>query len=264
MTNNNNISYLFSKKIDNFFILILDIYRFIIRFFKEIWTSKQDIKELTQQCYESGYKSLFLISTIGFITGIVFCNQTRPYLSNFGALSWMPSIISISIVRALAPIITALIAAGKISSHIASELGSMRITEQIDAMEVSAIKPFNFLVVTRTLASTLMIPILTVYAIVISLFGAFINIHYNENISLNLFIIEIFDSISFFDIGFTMFKSILFGFTIGIVGSYNGFYAKNGTQGVGRSSNISFVVSMLLIFFEELFVLQITKLINNF
>ncbi len=264
MTNNNNLNYLFGKKIDNFFIIILNIYKFIVRFFKEIWISPYEIKELIQQCYESGYKSLFLISIIGFITGIVFCNQTRPYLSDFGALSWMPSIISISIVRALAPVITALIAAGKVSSHIAAELGSMRVTEQIDAMEVSAMQPFNFLVVTRTLASTLMIPILTVYAVFISLFGAFLNIHYNENISLNLFIIEIFDSISLLDISLTMIKSVLFGFTIGIVGCYNGYYTKNGTQGVGRSSNLSVVVSMLLIFFEELLVLQITNLIQNF
>jgi phospholipid/cholesterol/gamma-HCH transport system permease protein len=96
-----------------------------------------------KQCYEVGYNSLPLVSLTGFIIGIVFTNQSRPSLSEFGATSWLPSLMAIAIIRAMAPLVTALIAAGKVGSNIGAELGSMKVTEQIDAMEVSATNPLN-------------------------------------------------------------------------------------------------------------------------
>jgi phospholipid/cholesterol/gamma-HCH transport system permease protein len=106
-----------------------------------------------------GNRSLLLVAVTGFIIGLVFTLQSRPTLLEFGAVSWMPSMVSISIIREIGPIITALICAGRIGSGIA-ELGSMRVTEQIDAMEVSGTNPFKYLVVTRIMATTLMLPIL--------------------------------------------------------------------------------------------------------
>ncbi|HTQ28512.1 MAG TPA: ABC transporter permease, partial [Puia sp.] len=140
-----------------FFSQVYTIHSFVTRFFKELVRPPFERKEVIRQCFYVGYKSLAIITLTGFITGIVFTKQSRPSLSEFGATSWLPSLISIAIIRALAPLITALIAAGKIGSNIGAELGSMNVTEQIDAMEVSGTNPFKFLVVSRVLATTCML-----------------------------------------------------------------------------------------------------------
>jgi phospholipid/cholesterol/gamma-HCH transport system permease protein len=202
-------------------------------------------------------KSLPLITLTGFITGLVFTKQSRPSLEEFGAASWLPNLISIAIVRALAPLVTALICAGKVGSNIGAELGSMRVTEQIDAMEVSATNPFKFLVVTRVLATTLMIPLLSMYTGFVGLMGSFLNIHQNELTSITTFFEGAFESITFLDLFATLVKATLFGFTIGVVGCYQGYFSSKGTEGVGKAANSAVVVAMFLIFIEETIVVQI-------
>jgi phospholipid/cholesterol/gamma-HCH transport system permease protein len=253
---------LISKKIDGFFIDLYSAFQFIGRFFKELFTPPYEFKEIVKQCYEVGYKSLFLITLTGFITGLVFTKQSRPSLSEFGATSWLPSLVAIAIIRALAPLVTALICAGKVGSNIAAELGSMKVTEQIDAMEVSATNPFKFLVVSRVLATTLMIPMLMCYTGFVGMLGAFLNVHQNEATSYITFFQQAFEKISFLDIFASTVKSIAYGFTIGIVGCYKGFHAKNGTEGVGRAANSSVVLSMFLIFIEEILIVQVTNSIR--
>ncbi|MFM8348904.1 MAG: MlaE family ABC transporter permease, partial [Bacteroidota bacterium] len=122
-----------------------------------------EFREVLRQCYEIGYRSLGLVSLTGFITGMVFTKQARPPLVEFGASSWLPGMICIAMIRALAPLITALITAGKVGSNIGAELGSMNVTEQIDAMNVSAANPFKFLVASRILACVIMVPLLLLY-----------------------------------------------------------------------------------------------------
>jgi phospholipid/cholesterol/gamma-HCH transport system permease protein len=250
---------LISKKIDGFFINLYSALQFITRFFKELFKPPYEFREIIKQCYEVGYKSLFLITLTGFITGLVFTKQSRPSLSEFGATSWLPSLVAIAIIRALAPLVTALICAGKVGSNIAAELGSMKVTEQIDAMEVSAVNPFKFLVVSRVLATTLMIPMLMCYTGFVAMLGAFLNVHQNEMTSFITFFQQAFEKISFLDIFSSLVKSIVYGFTIGIIGCYKGFHAKNGTEGVGRAANSSVVLSMFLIFVEEILIVQITN-----
>ena len=146
--------------IGHFFEEVGDITYFAVRFSKEVFTSPFEWKELVRQCYQMGNRSLLLVSVTGFILGLVFTLQSRPTLLEFGAASWMPSMVSIAIVREIGPVVIALICAGRIGSGIGAELGSMKVTEQIDAMEVSGTNPFKYLVVTRILAATLMLPLL--------------------------------------------------------------------------------------------------------
>jgi phospholipid/cholesterol/gamma-HCH transport system permease protein len=253
---------LISKKIDGFFIDLYSALQFITKFFKELFKPPYEFREIIKQCYEVGYKSLFLITLTGFITGLVFTKQSRPSLSEFGATSWLPSLVAIAIIRALAPLVTALICAGKVGSNIAAELGSMKVTEQIDAMEVSAVNPFKFLVVSRVLATTLMIPMLMCYTGFVAMLGAYLNVHQNEMTSFITFFQQAFEKISFLDIFSSLIKSIVYGFTIGMVGCYKGFHAKNGTEGVGKAANSSVVLSMFLIFVEEILIVQITNSIR--
>ena len=139
----------------------------------------------------------------------------------------------------------------------------MKVSEQIDAMEVSATNPFKFLVVTRVLATTFMIPILVMYTDFVALMGSFINVNGKELVSLSTFFVQVFDAITFLDVFSSVIKSLVFGFTIGIVGCYKGYNSSKGTEGVGRAANSAVVISMFLIFIEELLALQIVNAIRG-
>lgn len=251
-------------KLEAIFLGVYDAWRFVLRFFRQAVHRPLDFQEIIRQCYEIGYRSLPLITLTGFVTGIVFTKQSRPSLVAFGATSWLPSLIAIAMVRALAPLVTALICAGKVGSNIGAELGSMKVTEQIDAMEVSASRPFRYLVVTRVIATTLMIPVLAMYCGFVGLMGSFLNVYQNEKTSFVTFFAEAFEQISFLDIGTSLTKAFTFGFTIGIVACYKGFNASQGTQGVGKAANTSVVISMFLIFIEELVIVQMSNWIRYF
>ena len=250
-------TYVLSKRLDRLFLELVNIHAFLVRVFKEVFVPPYEGKEIVKQFFEVGVRSLQLISLTGFIIGIVFTNQSRVSLAEFGATSWLPALISVAIVRALAPLVTAIIAAGRVGSSIGAELGSMKVTEQIDAMEVSATNPFRFLVVTRVVATTLMIPALTVYMTFISLIGGYLNVHNREMTSFTTYFIQVFNAISFLDVFSSLIKSFLFGFTIGVVGCYKGYHSSKGTEGVGKAANSSVVTATFLIFIEELLSLQI-------
>lgn len=254
--------YILSKKADEFFININKAYQFVILFFKQAFQSPFHFKEVVNQCFEIGLKALPLITLTGFIIGIVFTKQSRPSLEEFGATSWLPSLMGIAIVKALGPLVTALICAGKVGSGIGAELGSMRVTEQIDAMEVSAINPFKYLVVTRVTATMIVIPILSFYCIVVGLLGAYVNIQAEEAATFIAFFKNAFSSINFLDLFTSVLKTVVYGFTIGIVGSYKGFYATQGTRGVGKAANQAVVMATFLIFMEEMIIVQISNWIR--
>ncbi len=262
MINSKPRQFLFSKGVDDYFKGIYDAYKFIGFFWKEAFKSPFYFREVIHQAFEVGLKSLPLITLTGFITGIVFTKQSRPSLETFGATSWLPSLISIAIVRALASLVTALICAGKIGSSIGAELGSMRVTEQIDAMEVSAINPFKYLVVTRVFAAMITVPVLALYCAFMGLLGAFVNVNANDSTSFISFFEHGFETITFLDLFTSVVKSLVFGFTIGMVGCYKGYNATQGTQGVGRAANQAVVLSMFLVFVEEVVIVQVSNWIR--
>lgn len=256
--------YIFSKGIDQYFTGVHSAWSFVALFFKEAFKRPFHLREVINQSFEVGLKSLPLITLTGFIVGVVFTKQSRPSLEDFGATSWLPSLIGIAIVRALGPLVTALICAGKVGSSIGAELGSMKVTEQIDAMEVSAINPFKYLVVTRVLATTITIPILSLFCSFVGLYGSYINVHTQEASSIISFYQSAFSTISFLDIFTSVAKATVYGFTIGIVGAYKGFNASQGTRGVGKAANQAVVLSMFLIFIEELIIVQLANWIRYF
>jgi phospholipid/cholesterol/gamma-HCH transport system permease protein len=256
--------YLFSKGMDSYLEGVYKGYRFTIRFFKEAFILPFHWREIINQCFEIGLKSLSLITLTGFIVGVVFTKQSRPSLESFGAVSWLPSLIGIAIVRALGPLVTALICAGKVGSSISAELGSMKVTEQIEAMEVSAINPYKYLVVTRVIATTVSIPILALYCSFVGLVGSYYNVHNEEATSLEIFYKNAFSNISFLDIFSSLTKSIVYGFTIGVIGCYKGFFATQGTRGVGKATNQAVVLSIFFIFFEEVVIVQVVNWIRYF
>lgn len=202
--------------------------------------------------YRFGNKSLSLITITGFIMGLVLTLQSRPVLVEFGAQSMLPGMITISIIREIGPVITALLCAGKISSGIGAELGAMKVTEQLDAMEVSGTKPLNFVVATRVLATTFIVPILVFYTDAIAILGSYMAIIMYEKLSLTLFISQAFSPLNFTDILPATVKTIFFGFFIGLIGSYKGYNTLRGTESVGISANSAVVTASLVIFFITL------------
>jgi phospholipid/cholesterol/gamma-HCH transport system permease protein len=259
MYNYKTQKYIFSKGLDDYFTGIHNAYKFTALFFKEVFKRPFHMREVINQSFEVGLKSLALISLTGFIVGIVFTKQSRPSLEDFGATSWLPSLVGIAIIKALGPLVTALICAGKVGSSIGAELGSMKVTEQIDAMEVSAINPFKYLVVTRVLATTITIPVLALYCSFVALYGSYINVHVEETSSIISFYQNAFKSINFLDISTAVIKTVVYGFTIGIVGCYKGFHATQGTRGVGKAANQAVVLAMFLIFVEEVIIVQVSN-----
>lgn len=247
-------------RIQNFFIEIGELSIFAARFFKESLKRPFEGKELLRQCYNIGNKSLLLVGTTGFIIGLVITLQTRPTMQEFGAESWMPSMVSISIIREIGPVIIALICAGKIGSGIGAELGSMRVTEQIDAMEVSGTNPFKFLVVTRVLATTLMLPILVIFGDAIALYGSYIIENLKGEVSFVLYFNKVFNALEFGDIIPATIKTFFFGYAIGIVGCFKGFNCTKGTSGVGIAANSAVVFSSLLVFIIDFIAVFVTDI----
>jgi len=238
------------------------ISNFTARFFKETWKPRYEVAEFVHQCYIIGYKSLPLIGLTGFIMGLVLTMQLRPSLVEYGVASQLPAMVGIAIVREIGPVITALIFAGKIGSSIGAELGSMKVTEQIDAMEVSGTNPFKYLVVTRVLASTLMLPVLVMLSDAISLYGSYLGVNIRGVTSFRLFYMQVFDSLAFTDVLPAFIKSFFFGFAVGIIGCYKGYFSNKGTEGVGQSANSAVVVSSIMIFIIDLIAVQITDVFN--
>ncbi|MCX8057007.1 MAG: ABC transporter permease [Ignavibacteria bacterium] len=250
-----------TENINNFFSTIGGLTNFTIRFFIEVFRPPYEISEIRKHMDELGVKTFSIVSITGFIIGLVIGMQTQPVLARFGAEMFLPGMIALSVIRELGPVLTALIFAGRVGSGIGAELGSMRVTEQIDAMEVSAVDPFRFLVVTRVVATTLMLPLLTIYVDFIAILGGYVAVIITQNMTFSYYIQLVLDAIRFSDIIPGVSKTFVFGFVVGIVGSYLGFNAKKGTEGVGKASTTSVVISSLLILLIDAVLVRLTLII---
>jgi phospholipid/cholesterol/gamma-HCH transport system permease protein len=244
----------------NFLTELSDMFLFIMRISREMFSRNFEFKEFFRQCFQIGYKSLPLISVTGTIIGLVLAIQSRPVLADFGAVSMLPGMVTISLIREMGPVITALICAGKIGSGMGAELGSMRVTEQIDAMEVSSTNPIRFLVVTRVLAATLMIPLLVLYADGLGILGGWAGANIKGDVNFVLFFSQAFSSVGFIDFLPAFIKTFFFGAAIGIVGCYKGFNAGRGTESVGIAANSAVVLASLLVIILDLIAVQITDM----
>jgi phospholipid/cholesterol/gamma-HCH transport system permease protein len=250
----------FKDALKNFLVEAGELSSFAGRFFKEVIKPPYEFSEFLRQSYFIGYNSLPLVSITGLIMGVVFTLQTRPTLEELGAVAWMPNMIGISIIREIGPVLTALICAGKIGSGIGAELGSMRVTEQIEAMEVSGTNPFKYLVVTRILAATLTLPLLVVLGDTISVYGSFLVENLKGNVSFLLYFNKMFEALDFGDLIPATVKSFFFGFAIGLVGCYKGYNSDKGTEGVGRAANTAVVIASLMLFLIDFLAVLVAQI----
>ncbi len=252
---------MFKEKLYEFFAELANITVFAGSTLKHIFKRPFESKELVRQMFETGYKSIGLISITAFIMGLVLTMQTRPVMAEFGAESWVPTMVFIAVIIEIGPVITALLFAGKVGSRIGAELSSMRITEQIDAMEVSGVYPMRYLVATRVLATTIMLPVLVFYADFLALLGSYLGYTLHNTIGLWLFIRESFDELYFSDLIPATIKTFVFGFFIGLLSCYKGYNTNKGAEGVGIATNMAVILSSLSIFIIDLITVQITEII---
>jgi phospholipid/cholesterol/gamma-HCH transport system permease protein len=250
-----------TERVNQFFTVIGGLTAFSIRFFAEVFRPPYEISEIRKHMDELGVKTFSIVSVTGFILGLVLGMQTQPVLARFGAEMFLPGTIALSVIRELGPVLTALIFAGRVGSGIGAELGSMRVTEQIDAMEVSAVDPFRYLVVTRVIATTLMLPLLTIYVDFIALIGGYIAVIITQNLTFAYYIQLVLEAVRFSDVIPGVTKTFVFGFIVGIVGSYLGFNATKGTEGVGKASTTAVVISSLLIILFDMILVRLTLII---
>ena len=212
-----------------------------------------DLKEVVRQMALLGADSLPIVLMTILCTGMVFSVQTAKEFVRLGAASTVGGIVAIAMARELVPVLVGVVVAGRIGAAIAAELGTMKVTEQIDALRVMAANPICYLVVPRFIAVVLMMPVLVVFANLIGNIGGWVVAHYYAGIGTFTYENSIRTLVEFYDVFGGMLKSCVFGAIISIVGCYKGLNAPNGAEGVGLATTASVVLSIILIFIFNYF-----------
>ncbi len=204
--------------------------------------------ETVSQCYLLGYQSLIIVLLTSLFTGMVFSLESAVQAVQYGFGSFVGGIVSYTNVRELGPMLTAVVVAGRVCAAIAAEIGSMVVTEQVEALQSLGLAPVRFLVVPRLLALMIMLPLLTVFADVIGVMGGQWIAHAQAHISYDDFMSSARQTIGFEDVVKGLFKSVVFGIIIALVGSYQGLTTSGGAAGVGKSTTSAVVICIILIF----------------
>jgi phospholipid/cholesterol/gamma-HCH transport system permease protein len=221
------------------------------RLIRAAFTPPYEFREFFHQFDELGSKSLPLVALAGAATGVVLTLSTRDSLIRFGAKSFLPAVVVFSIIKESGPIITGLVVSGRAAAGIGSELAAMKVSEQIDAMEASAVNPYRYLAATRILACMLMLPMLTLVSDFCGIMMGWVANNAAEPISLRLFIQDGFKSVDFSDLLPSTLKTIIFGLLIGLIACFQGMNATGGTEGVERAATSSVVLASLFIILAD-------------
>ncbi|MFH0764603.1 MAG: ABC transporter permease [Candidatus Omnitrophota bacterium] len=195
----------------------------------------------------AGIGSLVIALFVSFFTGIVIAMQSAYQLSRFGANIYVAPMVAVGIARELGPVLTALVVAGRVGAAIAAELGTMKVTEQIEALETMALDPIRFLVVPRFLGLLIMLPCLTIFADIMGIFGGFLVGVFNLGLDPYRYITFSFQFMQWKDVWTGLVKSVVFAIIISMIGCYMGLRTKGGAEGVGKATTLSVVTSFILI-----------------
>jgi phospholipid/cholesterol/gamma-HCH transport system permease protein len=224
-----------------------DVALFGVRALRDAFLPPYEFGEIARQVFEIGWRSTPLIATSGLAIGVVLSMHTRASLERFGAESMIPAGLAIALIRETGPLVTALLVAGRVGAGIGAELGAMKVTEQIDALEAVAVDSFKYLAVTRIIACILAMPLLTTITDFSGIVGGWIAEFTASGMTWRLYFNRAFSLIEFKDFVPATFKTAVFGLIIGTIASYLGFTTTQGTEGVGRTSTRSVVLSSIAI-----------------
>lgn len=204
-------------------------------------------EHIIEQCKKAGYESFPVVSVIALFIGFVFALQSAYFMQRLGSEMYIASLVALAIVRELGPVITALVVAGRVGASHTAELGSMQVTEQIDALETLATNPVKYLVVPRFVALSLMLPVLTLYADIIGILGSYLICVFKLGITSSMYLNITFNALVYKDLFTGLFKAWIFGMVIALVSCYEGFNVEGGAEGVGKATTRSVVITFLMI-----------------
>jgi phospholipid/cholesterol/gamma-HCH transport system permease protein len=240
-----------------FLSLLGNIAIFGLRAIASAFAPPYEWQYLLMQIRDIGWQSVPLISAAGFALGVVMTLHTRSLLASFGADAWAPTLQSTTFFNELSPLVTSLLVAGRAGSGIGAELANMRVTEQIDAIEVMSLDSFKLLVVTRIVACTLVLPLLTVFMNLTSMLGGFLSEYLLNRMSFHLYLVNAFSSVGWANFIPPTFKTCVFGFIIGTVSCFYGYNITGGSDGVRRAATNSVVTSSLLIIMSDVVLVKL-------
>lgn len=206
-----------------------------------------------EQAKKAGVDSLPIVALVSFFIGVIFALQTAYFMQRIGSEIYIASMVALSLVRELSPVITALIVAGRFGAAITAELGSMQVTEQIDALETMATNPIRYLVVPRLRALSVTMVVLTLYANLIGIFGSFLLCVFKLGISPRMYINITFDALAFKDLYTGLLKGFFFGVIIALVSCYEAFNVEGGAEGVGQATMRAVVIQFVMIIAADCF-----------
>lgn len=231
--------------------------QFAGKFFTTVLKPPYEWRQVFRHIDELGTYSAPLVIITNFLIGAILALQARPTMEQFGAAGFLPALLTRSLVIELCPVITALIVAGRVASGIGAELGSMKVTEQIEAMECSGVDPYNYLVTTRINALLILMPVLTLVADFVGIFGGYIAERLETGATMELFYQGVQEYLYFWDVVPGVLKTMFFGYAIAVIGAYKGFNATSGTQGVGKATTSAVVLSSLWILIIDLILVKL-------
>jgi len=230
---------------------------FCVRLLRTGFAPPWEFRELIRQCDSVGARSLPLVALAGAATGIVMSLETRDSLARFGAKALLPAVIVYSILKESGPVITGIVVSGRVGAGIGAELGEMKVTEQIDAMEASAVDPYKYLAATRVIACILMLPLLTLLANLCGVVMGWVANTLTDPVSLRLFLTNGFKSVRFSDFIPPTLKTAVFGMIIGLIGCFQGMQAHGGTDGVRRAATSSVVLGSLFVILADVVLVKL-------
>jgi len=256
LNNRNMLSEFFTNlgaKTHSFFYFLGGLSRLASETLYFVFTPPFKSERVFEQAKKAGYDSLPIVSMVALFIGFIFALQTAYFMQRMGSEIYIASLVALSLVRELGPVITALVVAGRVGAAITAELGSMQVTEQIDALETLATNPIKYLVEPRFLALTLMLPLLTLYADAVGILGSYLICTQKLGISSSLYINVTREAVKYKDVFTGLIKTVFFGMIISFVSCYEGFNVEGGAEGVGRATTRSVVISFIMIITADCF-----------
>ncbi|HEX6178888.1 MAG TPA: ABC transporter permease [Thermoanaerobaculia bacterium] len=220
---------------------------------QQAWRGPLEKRLLMQQLDQVGVRSISIVVITSAFIGMVLALQTAYSLADFGGKLFVGKVVSLSLVRELAPVLMSLMVGGRVGAGMAAEIGTMRVTEQIDAMRALATNPVRKLVVPRVLATTIMFPLLTVISIALGIGGGLLIAVSNLHLSGSYYLRSVIESIGYNDLASGVGKTFFFGFAVGLIACYNGLRTSGGADGVGRATTVTVVSGAITVLVMDFF-----------
>ena len=227
---------------------------FSAKVFLWIFRPPLDARSLLKQVEEVGVKSIPVVLITGAFTGMVLALQSYTGFKRFNAEAFVGTVVALSITRELGPVLSGLMVSGRVGSAMAAELGTMQVTEQIDALYTLATNPIKYLIVPRFLAAVIIMPILTIFTDVVGILGGYLVSVELLGSNPTIYLRRTFDYLDLEDFYIGLLKSIIFGMIIALIGCYEGFHTQGGAEGVGKATTKAVVMSSLLILIANYFI----------